>query len=98
MARTSRTQFYISRLPAAVQARSETTLAGIPRSGSCPPADRSPFPNGAGARSGLFADVCFAVCRHCGRAKQPAVANLQRGLRLTPSWLAARVNMSTGVH
>ena len=98
MARTSRTQFYISRPPAAVQTRSETTPAGIPRSGSCASAERTPFPDGAGVRSGLFTDVCFAVCCRCGRAEQPAVGSPQRGLRLTASWLAAWFNMSTGVH
>jgi hypothetical protein len=98
MARTLRTQFYISRLLAAVQTRSETALAGIPRSGSCPPADRSLFPNGAGVPGGLFINACSAVCRGCGRDERAAAVSLKQGLRLTASWLAESANMSTGVH
>ena len=97
MARILHTKFYISRLLAAVQSRCETPLAAIPRSGSCRPADRPLFPDGAGVRSGLFINACCAVCRHCRCDAQVAVANLEQALRLTASGLAARVNMSTRV-
>jgi hypothetical protein len=83
MARTLHTQFYISWLRAAVQPWSETTPAAIRRSGSCPPADRPLFPDGAGVGSGLFINACLAVCRQCRCDQQVAVANLGQSLHLS---------------
>jgi hypothetical protein len=95
MARTLHTNFYISRLLAAVRRWSATSPAAIRRSGSRPPADRSLVPNGAGVGSGLFINACCAVCRHCRCDEQVAAANLGQSLRLSAFRLLDRVNMST---
>ena len=83
MTRTPRTQFYISRLLAAVQTRSETTRAGILRFDSCPPVERSLCLHGTGVRSGLFIIAWFAACHDHGRVDRAAMAQLEQGLRLT---------------
>ena len=97
MARTPRTEFYISRLLAAVQTRSETTLAAIVRFDNCPPVERSRCLHGTGVRSRLFSNARFAGCRDHGRDEQAATTRLEQGLRLTAFWLAECAHVSTRV-
>jgi hypothetical protein len=97
MARTPRTQFYISRLLEAVQTRGETTLAAMLRFDSCPPGERSLRLRGTGVRGRLFSNARFAVCRDHGRDDLAAIAHLEQGVRLPVFWFAECASVSAGV-